>query len=46
MAAVLTAGRSAEEHKQMQALVRARPAYADVGNKLSSEGLDLGTLLE
>jgi 3-phenylpropionate/trans-cinnamate dioxygenase ferredoxin reductase subunit len=46
MVGVLAASRPDEERKPMQALVKARPAYGDVANKLRDEGVDLGTLAE
>lgn len=46
MVGVLAASRPDEERKPMQALVKARPAYEDVANKLRDEGVDLGTLAE
>jgi NADPH-dependent 2,4-dienoyl-CoA reductase/sulfur reductase-like enzyme len=46
MVGVLAAGRPGEERKPMQALVKARPAYADVAAKLSDDKVDLSTLVE
>jgi len=46
MVGVLAAGRSEEEHKQMQALVTARLAYEKVADKLRDERVDLSTLLK
>jgi 3-phenylpropionate/trans-cinnamate dioxygenase ferredoxin reductase subunit len=46
MVGVMAASRPDEERKPMQALVKARPAYGDVANKLRDEGVDLGTLAE
>jgi 3-phenylpropionate/trans-cinnamate dioxygenase ferredoxin reductase subunit len=41
---VLAVGRPGEERKPMQALVQARPAYADVGERLADEATDLAAL--
>ena len=46
MVGVLMAGRPAEERKPLQALVKARPAYADVADRLRDESVDLRTLVE
>jgi len=46
MVGVLAAGRSQEEHKRMQALVRARPTYEEVAGRLTDEQVDPGSLLE
>jgi 3-phenylpropionate/trans-cinnamate dioxygenase ferredoxin reductase subunit len=46
MVGVLAASRPDEERKPMQALVKARPAYEDVANRLRDERVDLGTLAE
>jgi hypothetical protein len=42
---VLAAGRPKGERKPMPALVRARPAYADVAAKLADEATDLRDLV-
>jgi NADPH-dependent 2,4-dienoyl-CoA reductase/sulfur reductase-like enzyme len=42
---VLAVGRPDEERKPMQALVRARPAYGDVADKLAGESTDLAGLV-
>jgi NADPH-dependent 2,4-dienoyl-CoA reductase/sulfur reductase-like enzyme len=41
---VLAVNRPGEERKPMQALVRARPAYAEVADLLADEAVDLSTL--
>ena len=46
MVGVLAVGRPDEEREPMQALVRARPEYADVATELRDEGADLSTLVE
>ena len=46
MVGVLAVGRPDEEREPMQALVRARPEYADVATELIDEGVDLSTLVE
>jgi NADPH-dependent 2,4-dienoyl-CoA reductase/sulfur reductase-like enzyme len=43
---VLAVGRPDEERKPMGALVKARPAYPDVADKLRNEGVSLGTWVE
>jgi NADPH-dependent 2,4-dienoyl-CoA reductase/sulfur reductase-like enzyme len=44
MVGVLAAGRPDEERKPMQALVKARPAYEKVADKLRDETVDLAAL--
>jgi 3-phenylpropionate/trans-cinnamate dioxygenase ferredoxin reductase subunit len=43
---VLAVNRPGEERKPMQALVRARPAYADVAEALADEATDLSALAD
>jgi NADPH-dependent 2,4-dienoyl-CoA reductase/sulfur reductase-like enzyme len=42
---VLAVNRPGEERKPMQALVRARPAYAEVAEQLADEAVDLAVLV-
>jgi 3-phenylpropionate/trans-cinnamate dioxygenase ferredoxin reductase component len=45
MVGVLAAGRPESERKPMQALVKVRPSYRAVGEKLADEAVDLATLV-
>ena len=46
MVGVLAASRPDEERRPMQALVKARPAYAEMAAKLCDKEVDLSTLVE